>query len=200
MLYDFLNRLLGLLFLLLFSPLILFITIWIKIDSPGKVIFSQVRLGKDFRRFTFYKFRTMSADADKKYPELYEYDFTKNEIENMKFKVANDPRITRAGLYLRKTSLDELPNLINVVKGEMNLVGPRPEIPDMIQYYKDWQKEKFRVKPGITGLAQTNGRGNLTFQKTIEYDLNYVHNRNVILDIHIFLKTFLVVIKSIGAF
>jgi lipopolysaccharide/colanic/teichoic acid biosynthesis glycosyltransferase len=118
----------------------------------------------------------------------------------MKFKIENDPRVTKAGLYLRKTSLDELPNLINVAKGDMNLIGPRPEIPEMIKYYKPWQMEKFLVKPGITGLAQVNGRGFLTFQKTIEYDLIYIKKKNLLMDIHIFWKTLVVVIKSIGAF
>jgi lipopolysaccharide/colanic/teichoic acid biosynthesis glycosyltransferase len=142
----------------------------------------------------------MWEDADKKFPQLYEYNYSREEIENMKFKIENDPRVTKAGLYLRKTSLDELPNLINVAKGDMNLIGPRPEIPEMIKYYKPWQMEKFLVKPGITGLAQVNGRGFLTFQKTIEYDLIYIKKKNLLMDIHIFWKTLVVVIKSIGAF
>lgn len=200
MLYDFFNRLLGLFLLVLFFPLILLIAIWIKFDSPGKVIFSQIRVGKDFKKFTFYKFRTMWADANKKFPDLYKYYYTENEMENMKFKVADDPRITKAGLYIRKTSLDELPNLINVLKGEMNLIGPRPEIPEMIKYYKTWQMDKFSVKPGITGLAQVNGRGLLTFQKTVEYDIIYIKKKNVLLNFNIFWKTIGVVIKSIGAF
>ena len=171
-----------------------------KIDSQGRVIFTQTRVGKDFKKFSFYKFRTMYEDANKKFPELYEYDFTENEIENMMFKIEKDPRITKAGLYLRKTSLDELPNLVNVIKGEMNIVGPRPEIPEMIRYYKTWQMKKFTVKPGITGLAQTNGRGNLTFQKTIDYDLNYINNRTISMDLYIFWKTLFVVIRALGAF
>lgn len=200
MIYNTLNPLIGLIFLLLLSPLILLIAFFIRIDSPGKVIFSQARVGKDGKLFTFYKFRTMWEDADKKFPQLYEYNYSREEIENMKFKIENDPRVTKAGLYLRKTSLDELPNLINVAKGDMNLIGPRPEIPEMIKYYKPWQMEKFLVKPGITGLAQVNGRGFLTFQKTIEYDLIYIKKKNLLMDIHIFWKTLVVVIKSIGAF
>ncbi len=200
MIYNTLNPLIGLIFLLLLSPLILLIAFFIRIDSSGKVIFSQARVGKDGKLFTFYKFRTMWEDADKKFPQLYEYNYSREEIENMKFKIENDPRVTKAGLYLRKTSLDELPNLINVAKGDMNLIGPRPEIPEMIKYYKPWQMEKFLVKPGITGLAQVNGRGFLTFQKTIEYDLIYIKKKNLLMDIHIFWKTLVVVIKSIGAF
>jgi lipopolysaccharide/colanic/teichoic acid biosynthesis glycosyltransferase len=142
----------------------------------------------------------MWTDANKKFPDLYKYYYTENEMENMKFKVADDPRITKAGLYIRKTSLDELPNLINVLKGEMNLIGPRPEIPEMIKYYKTWQMDKFSVKPGITGLAQVNGRGLLTFQKTVEYDIIYIKEKNVLFNFNIFWKTIGVVIKSIGAF
>lgn len=200
MIYELVNRFIGLLFLAIFLPVILVIAVWIKIDSPGRAIFTQTRVGKDFKKFTFYKFRTMWEDAHRKFPELYKYNYTEDEVEHMKFKVSDDPRITNTGTYLRKISLDELPNLINVVRGEMNLVGPRPEIPEMIKYYKPEQMKKFSIKPGITGFAQTNGRGNLTFQKTIEYDLKYVDNRNVILDFYIFIKTSLVVIKSIGAF
>jgi lipopolysaccharide/colanic/teichoic acid biosynthesis glycosyltransferase len=200
MIASLLNRLLGLIFLVLYLPLILLIAVWIKVDSPGKAIFSQTRLGKNRSVFTFYKFRTMWEDADKKFAELYKYEYTEREIENMKFKISDDPRVTRAGTFLRKSSLDELPNLINVIKGEMNLIGPRPEIPEMIRYYKPWQMEKFSIKPGITGLAQINGRGLLSFQKTIEYDLMYVREKNFFLDVYIFLRTLVIVVKSIGAF
>jgi lipopolysaccharide/colanic/teichoic acid biosynthesis glycosyltransferase len=200
MIYNTLNRLIGLIFLLLFSPLNLLIAFFIRIDSPGKVIFSQTRIGKDGKLFTFYKFRTMLKDADKKFPELYSYEYSENEMASMKFKITDDPRVTKFGRYLRKTSLDELPNLINVVKGEMYLVGPRPEIPEMIKYYKPWQLEKFSVKPGITGLAQVNGRGLLTFQQTIDYDLKYIKEKSIWLDSVIFWKTLNVVLKSFGAF
>lgn len=200
MLSTVINRLLGLLFLVLYFPLMILIALLIKIDSPGKVIFSQTRIGKKQKKFTFYKFRTMWVDADKKFPDLYKYYYSDQEIEAMKFKISNDPRLTKFGSYLRRTSLDELPNLINVVMGDMNLIGPRPEIPEMIKYYKSWQMEKFSVKPGITGLAQINGRGLLTFQQTIEYDLIYIKEKNFLMDIHTFWKTSVVVIKSIGAF
>lgn len=200
MIYNNLNRLIGLIFLFLFSPVILLIAFFIRIDSPGKVIFSQTRVGKDGKLFTFYKFRTMLKDADKKFPELYSYEYSENEIASMKFKITDDPRITKFGCYLRMTSLDELPNLINVVKGDLNLVGPRPEIPEMVKYYKHRQLEKFSLKPGITGLAQVNGRGLLTFQQTIDYDLRYVKEKNIWLDIVIFWKTLGVVLRSFGAF
>ena len=200
MLSSLINRLIGLLFLIFYSPLILLIAIWIKIDSQGKVIFSQTRIGKNLKPFTFYKFRTMWKDARERYPELYKYEYSEIEIQKMKFKISNDPRVTRAGSYLRMISLDELPNLINVFKGDMNLIGPRPEIPEMIKYYKPHQMNKFTVKPGITGLAQVNGRGLLAFQKTIQYDLYYVKKKNLCLDTYLFGKTMVVVIKALGAF
>jgi lipopolysaccharide/colanic/teichoic acid biosynthesis glycosyltransferase len=142
----------------------------------------------------------MWENADKEYSELYRYEYSDYEIAHMKFKIVNDPRVTKFGRYLRMTSLDELPNLLNVIKGEMNLIGPRPEIPEMLKYYKSWQLEKFSVKPGITGLAQINGRGLLTFQKTIEYDISYIKRKNIFQDIKIFWKTLMVVVKAIGAF
>lgn len=200
MLKDLVNRLLALIFLVIYFPLMILIAIWIKVDSPGKVIFSQIRVGKKQKEFLFFKFRTMYEDANKRHPDLYRYEYSKDEIETMKFKIENDPRITKAGSYLRSTSLDELPNLINVIKGNMNLIGPRPEIPEMIKYYKPWQMEKFSVKPGITGLAQINGRGFLTFQSTIEYDIMYIKKKNIQLDFIIFWKTLIAVVKAIGAF
>jgi lipopolysaccharide/colanic/teichoic acid biosynthesis glycosyltransferase len=200
MLSTLINRLLALLFLVLYSPMMILIALLIKIDSPGKAIFTQTRIGKKQKCFSFYKFRTMWVDADKKFPDLYKYNYSDQEIETMKFKISNDPRLTKFGSYLRMTSLDELPNLINVVMGDMNLIGPRPEIPEMIKYYKPWQMEKFSVKSGVTGLAQVNGRGLLTFQKTIEYDLDYIKKKNIFLDLYLFWKTLNVVLKALGAF
>jgi lipopolysaccharide/colanic/teichoic acid biosynthesis glycosyltransferase len=142
----------------------------------------------------------MWKDARDKYPELYNYDYSEAEIKKMKFKISNDPRVTRVGFYLRMISLDELPNLINVLKGDMNLIGPRPEIPEMIKYYKPHQMKKFNVKPGISGLAQVNGRGLLTFQKTIQYDLWYVKKKTLCLDAYLFWRTLSVVVKAIGAY
>lgn len=200
MLSSFVNRSIGLFFLILYSPIILLIAIWIKIDSPGRVIFSQTRIGKNRKPFTFYKFRTMWQDAREKYPELYKYEYSETEIKKVKFKNSNDPRITRAGAYLRMISLDELPNLINVFKGDMNLIGPRPEIPEMIKYYKPHQLKRFIVKPGITGLAQVSGRGLLSVQKMIQYDIMYVRKKTFCLDVYLFWRTMFVVIKAWGAF
>jgi lipopolysaccharide/colanic/teichoic acid biosynthesis glycosyltransferase len=189
----------GSLLLMLATPFILMLAIAIRIDSPGPAVFSQERIGRGGRRFVFHKFRTMWIDARERLPELYTYRFTADEIERMYFKHADDPRLTRFGRVLRRTSLDELPNLINVVKGDMSLVGPRPEIPEMVTYYHDDQLQKFWVKPGVTGLAQINGRNILRFQQTIAFDLEYVAGRSLLLDLKILAKTPLVVFRMWGA-
>lgn len=206
-------------------PLMVIIGIIIKIDSPGPCIFRQKRIGKNRRTdvqsadadskefplclrkkdlggrpFTFYKFRTMYKDARERYPELYEYKYGPEEIDKMFFKISDDPRLTRFGKHLRKTTLDELPNCINVLKGDVTLVGPRPDIPEMIQYYKPQQRKKTMVKPGITGLSQINGRGLLNFQETLKCDVEYVENQSFGMDLKIIFKTFYVMIKRIGAF
>jgi len=213
--------------LIVFLPIMLVIAIIIKIDSPGPVIFKQIRVGKDRRKnnrgnsqlkndgsdirlerrnekggrpFVFYKFRTMYVDARERFPELYRYEYTNEEIKNYYFKIADDPRLTRIGMHLRKTTLDELPNLINVIMGDMGLVGPRPDIPEMIKYYKGWQKKKFLLNPGVTGLAQVNGRGLLSFQETLKNDIEMVEQYGLWFNIRILLKTIKVTIFRIGAF
>lgn len=185
--------------LLLSLPMIGILALIIKLDSKGPAIFRQTRLGKDGKPFQFYKFRTMLTDARERYPELYSYQYESREIEEMYFKLPWDPRLSRFGRHLRRTSLDELPNLINVVLGDMSLVGPRPEIPEMLPYYRPEQLAKFRVKPGLTGMAQVNGRNILRFQETITYDLEYVRRRSVGFDLRILLRTPLVVIRMLGA-
>jgi lipopolysaccharide/colanic/teichoic acid biosynthesis glycosyltransferase len=200
------------------------IALVIKIDSRGPAIFRQTRVGMDRRNghstpeseklfpddrrnedrggqpFTFYKFRTMQVDAKERFPQLYTYEYTPEEIKTMHFKIPEDPRLTRFGAHLRKTTLDELPNLINVIKGDMHLVGPRPDIPEMVKYYEQWQKKKFSVKPGVTGLAQINGRGLLSFKKTLETDVEYVEKKNFNFDLKILFKTIKATISKIGAF
>jgi lipopolysaccharide/colanic/teichoic acid biosynthesis glycosyltransferase len=152
------------------------------------------------RPFQFRKFRTMYEDARVQFPELYEYKYNKREIKKLRFKKKNDPRIPKWANWLRKSSLDELPNFINVFRGDISLVGPRPEIPEMTRYYFDGQKKKFNVKPGITGLAQINGRGDLSFQETLKYDIMYVENRSFLLDMKIIIRTIIMTIQSNGAF
>lgn len=162
----------------------------------------QDRRQNDFggEPFKFFKFRTMWSDARQRYPELYQYRYTNDEIEQLSFKLWNDPRITRVGRWLRKTSLDELPNFFNVLYGDMSLVGPRPDIPEMIKYYKPHQLVKLSVKPGITGFAQINGRGKLTFQKTLEEDVRYVREKSILMDLRIIWKTIVAVVRRDGAF
>ena len=139
-------------------------------------------------------------DARERFPELYRYEYTPEEFRAFRFKNAEDLRLTRFGRRLRKTTFDELPNLINVLKGDMTLVGPRPEIPEMARLYQPYQMKKFSVKPGVTGLAQVNGRGLLTIGETIRLDLEYVENRCWKLDLLILLKTIKVTVLRIGAF
>ena len=214
--------------LVLFIPLMLLIALVIRIDSSGPVIFKQSRVGQNRRGrkpdfgveldqkgtesierrlgdlnggpFAFYKFRTMYTDARERFPELYNYDFSEEEIEMMRFKLIDDPRLTRVGAFLRKHTLDEIPNFLNVLLGNMSLVGPRPDIPQMMRYYKPWQRAKFLVKPGITGLAQANGRGLLTFQATLRKDVRYVENQSFLLDVRIGFATIRAIIFRYGAF
>ena len=142
----------------------------------------------------------MWVNARELYPELYAYKYSSEEVQHLIFKKENDPRLTTIGRWLRKTSFDELPNFLNVVKGEMNLVGPRPEIPEMIKYYSPEQRTKFSVKPGVTGLAQIRGRGHLGFQETIEKDLEYVSHFSLRQDLKIFLETIRAMVGKNGAF
>ncbi len=180
-------------------PVMFMLSIVIVADSRGSAIFAQQRVGRNGRPFVFYKFRTMRVDARELFPELYSYRFTQDDVESMYFKHASDPRLTRFGKILRRTSLDELPNLWNVLRGDMSLVGPRPEIPEMVTYYRSDQLAKFSVKPGLTGLAQINGRNILRFQETIAMDLDYVRRRSLTTDLAILLKTPLVVLRMWGA-
>lgn len=181
---------LALFALILSLPVLLLIMIVVKFDTPGPALFRQVRVGKNGKLFTFYKIRTLYADARERFPEMYEYQFTSEEVQVLSFKREQDPRISPVGKWLRKSTLDELPNFWNLFVGDVTLVGPRPEIPEMLPHYRDEQLAKFTVRPGITGLAQTNGRGNLSFQQTIAWDLKYVQNRSLWLDIKILARSF----------
>lgn len=142
----------------------------------------------------------MFDNAKELFPELYVYSYTPEEVVTMYFKNEDDPRHTSFGRKLRMTSLDELPNFLNVLKGDMTLVGPRPDIPEMLKYYDDWQKVKFSLKPGITGPAQVNGRGQLTFQETLKRDVDYVKDHSLLLDFKILIKTIKTVLLRAGAF
>ncbi len=186
--------------LVLTAPLMVALAIYIKAGTPGPALFFQKRVGKDGRLFTFVKFRTMYADARERFPELYAYQYAPEDRESFKFKIVDDPRVTPQGCLLRKLTIDELPNFINVITGDMALVGPRPEIPEMMKYYEGRTRRKFDVRPGVTGLAQVCGRGNLSFKDTVEYDLEYVAKRSFLLDLKIILKTIKAVVLRRGAF
>lgn len=190
----------SLVMLALTSPILLALAVWIRADSSGPALFRQERLGKNLEPFTFYKFRTMRVDARDRFPGLYAYDYSDDEIRSMRFKIENDPRLTRVGAWLRKTSLDELPNFLNVLKGDMSLVGPRPELPDMLTYYRPWQRLKWRVKPGVSGYAQVQGRGYLTLQETIYWDVRYCLERSFATYVRTLAETLWAVGKGIGAF
>lgn len=186
---------------LLFSaPILLCLAIAVRRGTPGKVLFFQPRMGKNLKPFVFVKFRTMYADAKERWPGLYRYDYEDADIRTLKFKIEDDPRVTPQGRWMRVTTLDELPNFWNVLTGEMALVGPRPEIPEMLPYYSDEQRLKFAVRPGITGLAQISGRGRLSFQDTVKLDVEYVKRRSLALDLKILIQTAYKVVTHDGAF
>lgn len=184
--------------LLLALPLIVMAAVAIRLDSPGPAFFRQVRVGRYGRPFTFLKLRGMYVDARTRWPELYRYDFASEEVGDLLFHPAVDPRVTRVGRLLRKTSIDELPNLWNVVRGDMSLVGPRPEIPEMMRYYGDALPTILSVKPGVTSFAKVSGRDELTLSQTIAADLEYVRRQSLALDLKILVATVVTVILQRG--
>lgn len=186
--------------LVLFAPVMLAIAILIRLDSPGPAMFRQKRVGRKGELFTFYKFRTLYADARTRFPELYRYQYTEDEINRLHFKVMHDPRVTRVGRWLRKSTLDELPNFWNVLTGDMAMVGPRPEIPEMLPYYDEKSLVKYAVRPGITGLAQTSGRGRLSFRDTVKLDVEYARTRSFGMDMKIIVNTIYRILLRDGAF
>jgi lipopolysaccharide/colanic/teichoic acid biosynthesis glycosyltransferase len=181
-------------------PLMALIAVIVRLDSPGPVVFRQARVGRDGRLFKFAKFRTLYVDARQRWPHLYAYRYTADEVAALHFKLKNDPRVTRVGRWLRKSTLDELPNLWNVLTGDVALVGPRPEIPEMLPYYDDVTLAKFSVRPGVTGLAQVRGRGDLSFRDTVALDVEYVRTRSLRLDVEILLSTVICTVLRKGAF
>lgn len=190
-----LDRVAASLALLLLSPLLVLVAILIRLGSRGPAIFRQERSGRDGRPFTMYKFRTMVVDAE----DLLDGLRRKNEGAGPLFKLTNDPRITRLGRVLRRTSIDELPQLINVVKGDMSLVGPRPALPSETSQYSEWVWRRLHVKPGLTGLWQVSGRSALSWDDSIRIDLQYVNNWNLRLDIAILARTVRAVVSRVGA-
>lgn len=181
---------------LLTLPIVLIAALAIRLDSPGNPIFSQPRAGKNGRPFKFYKLRSMVADAEQKRDEL----LGMNEADGPLFKIKNDPRTTRVGRIIRKLSLDELPQFWNVLKGDMRVVGPRPALLSEVAHYNDWQRERLRVKPGITGLWQISGRSELTFDEMCLLDVYYIENWSLAMDLKVALKTVPYLLSARGAY
>jgi exopolysaccharide biosynthesis polyprenyl glycosylphosphotransferase len=177
-------------------PIWLGIALAIRLDSPGPAIFMQERVGLHGRRFRFYKFRSMYVDAEQRLAEVQAH----NEIDGPVFKMRNDPRVSRVGAFLRRTSLDELPQLINVLMGDMSLVGPRPPLPREVEKYRPSDLVRLSVKPGLTCLWQISGRSNVGFDQWMEYDREYVRKMSFWLDLQILLRTVWVVISCRGAY
>lgn len=182
--------------LTLSSPFFVIVALLIKITSPGPVFFIQERIGLNKRRFKLIKFRTMEVDAEQR---LHQFEHL-NEVKGPAFKIKNDPRITRIGKFLRKASIDELPQLINVMKGDMSLVGPRPlPVRDYNGFNEDWHRRRFSVRPGITCLWQCNGRSNVSFDHWMKLDMEYIDNWSLWLDCKILIQTIPAVLKGSGA-
>ena len=183
--------------LFILSPLFLVIAILIKLEDPkGPVFYSQIRVGRNGKKFRMYKFRSMCVDADKKLKDL----LAKNEVEGAMFKMKDDPRITRVGKWIRKTSVDELPQLWNVLHGDMALVGPRPPLPRETATYSEYDKQRLYGQPGCTGLWQVSGRNDVGFHEMVALDIQYIKTRNLWVDIKIMIKTVGIMIHPNGAY
>lgn len=182
--------------LIVLSPVFLIVSLAIKVEDRGPIFYSQVRLGKGQRPFKMYKFRSMIVDADKKLEKLLK----QNEVEGAMFKMKDDPRITKTGKFIRKHSLDELPQLWNVLLGDMSLVGPRPPLEREVVEYSEYDKQRLIAKPGCTGLWQISGRNEVGFDEMVSLDLRYIQDSNIIFDVIILLKTVIIFIRPNGAY
>jgi len=190
--YEFLKRLMDIICsmsaLIVLAPILIVVAILIKIESKGPVIFSQERVGINNKKFKMYKFRSMVVNAE----DMKEKLEKQNERKGPMFKIKNDPRITKIGRFIRKTSIDELPQLINILKGEMSIVGPRPSLPKEVIQFEPWMLERLKVKPGLTCYWQVQGRDHIEFEDWMRLDVKYVKDRNFLLDIKLIFKTFFV--------
>ncbi|MGG7058026.1 sugar transferase [Clostridium tertium] len=184
-LIDIIGALFG---LILLSPILIIVGFLIKLESKGPIIFAQKRVGLNGKEFKMYKFRSMVANAEEIKEKLKE----KNEMSGPMFKIKDDPRITKVGKFIRKTSIDELPQLINVLKGDMSLVGPRPSLPNEVKEFEYWMLKRLDVKPGLTCYWQVMGRNNIDFENWMKLDVKYVNERSFWLDIKLIFKTFFV--------
>ncbi|MGI8385435.1 sugar transferase [Robertmurraya sp. P23] len=197
--YNISKRLIDFLFssfgILLFLPLFLLIGLLIKLEDPkGPVLFKQVRVGKNGEEFYMYKFRSMVTDAEKQLENLLKY----NEVNGLMFKMKDDPRVTKVGKFLRKTSLDEFPQLFNVLKGQMSLVGPRPALPREVKEYNSYHKQRLLVVPGCTGLWQVTARNTVGFEEMVNLDIEYIQKRTVFYDLKLIFSTFNVLLSKTG--
>lgn len=179
------DLIISILALILLTPIMAIIAYKIKKEDGGPIFYSQIRVGKNGKKFKMLKFRSMIINADQKLDKLMKL----NEVDGAMFKMKHDPRVTKVGHFLRKHSLDELPQLINVLKGDMSLVGPRPPLPSEVKKYTDYDKQRLYVTPGCTGLWQATERNNVGFNEMVELDLSYIKNESMLLDIKIILMT-----------
>ncbi|MCL4370152.1 MAG: sugar transferase [Chloroflexi bacterium] len=186
----------GVTLLTVLSPVLVLVAVAIKLDSPGPVLFRQTRVGRDGIAFTLYKFRSMKQGAEEELDQVLHM----NEVTGPIFKIRNDPRMTAVGRLLRRTSLDEIPQLLNVLYGDMSLVGPRPPLPQEVQKYEEWHLRRLEVSPGITGLWQVSGRSEVPFDEMVMLDIYYVENWSLGMDISILLRTIPAVLTGGGAF
>lgn len=190
---DFLASLIGLIIL---SPVFLIVAIFIKLESKGDIIFSQTRIGLNVKEFKMYKFRSMVKNAE----EIKESLVAQNEMSGPMFKIKSDPRVTKVGKFIRKTSIDEIPQLINVLKGDLSLVGPRPSLPNEVANFKPWMLKRFSVKPGLTCYWKVLGRNNIDFENWMKLDTKYIDDRNFWLDLKLIFKTFFVLFGDENAY
>ena len=198
------GAILSIILLILLAPFFFLVTLAIRLDSPGPALFRQTRIGKGGKPFAFYKFRTMHHDIDRKAHEAFMAAYVNGKIrqdthEQTVFKPAKDDQITRVGRFLRKTSLDELPQLLNIAKGEMSFIGPRPNVPAEVEAYQGWHRKRLDVLPGVTGLAQINGRSSIPFDQIVRYDVEYVENESLRMDLTVLWRTIPVVVLRRGA-
>jgi lipopolysaccharide/colanic/teichoic acid biosynthesis glycosyltransferase len=200
------DKTLAVLVLVISSPFMALIALAVRIDSPGNAIYRRIQVGEKGRQFTAYKFRTMYDDNDdreyKNYIKKYikeDAPYTVSDNGQKVYKVVNDPRVTRFGAILRRTNLDELPQFINVLKGEMSIVGPRPDIPYAVDMYKPWHRKRLAVKPGITGLWQTCSRKERSFKGMVRLDIKYIKRQSLLLDIKILILTLVTILKRDGS-
>lgn len=190
--YCFLKRtidiLCSLIGLIILSPLLLIVAIAIRIESKGPIIFAQERVGLNGNTFNMYKFRSMVANAE----DLKEKLTAKNEMNGPMFKMKEDPRVTKIGKFIRKTSIDELPQLFNVLRGEMSLVGPRPSLPKEVKHFETWMLTRLKVKPGLTCYWQVSGRNDIGFIDWMKLDVKYAREKNILIDLKLIFRTFFV--------